>query len=146
MGTLDWIVLGLFCLGLVGIIFWVLRKKDETTTDYFLAGRDATWLAIGSSIFASNIGSEHLVGLAGAGAQSGNDLPKDMQGRRRPDRELVRVQLHGYRHSLGIDVATARQPVSAGQEKDCVFPETRCIHSFCLGLRIESNHGFRPKR
>jgi SSS family solute:Na+ symporter len=71
MGTLDWIVLGLFCLGLVGIIFWVLRKKDETTTDYFLAGRDATWLAIGSSIFASNIGSEHLVGLAGAGASSG---------------------------------------------------------------------------
>jgi len=71
MGTLDWIVLGLFCLGLVGIIIWVVRKKDETSTDYFLAGRDATWLAIGSSIFASNIGSEHLVGLAGAGASSG---------------------------------------------------------------------------
>jgi SSS family solute:Na+ symporter len=71
MGTLDWIVLGLFCLGLVGIIIWVTRKKNETSTDYFLAGRDATWLAIGSSIFASNIGSEHLVGLAGAGASSG---------------------------------------------------------------------------
>jgi SSS family solute:Na+ symporter len=71
MGTLDWLVLGLFCLGLVGIIIWVTRKKDETSTDYFLAGRDATWLAIGSSIFASNIGSEHLVGLAGAGASSG---------------------------------------------------------------------------
>jgi SSS family solute:Na+ symporter len=71
MGTLDWIVLGLFCLGLVGIIIWVVKQKDETTTDYFLAGRDATWLAIGSSIFASNIGSEHLVGLAGAGASSG---------------------------------------------------------------------------
>jgi SSS family solute:Na+ symporter len=71
MGTLDWIVLGIFCLGLVGIIIWVLRYKDETSTDYFLAGRDATWLAIGSSIFASNIGSEHLVGLAGAGASSG---------------------------------------------------------------------------
>jgi SSS family solute:Na+ symporter len=71
MGTLDWIVLGIFCLGLIGIIIWVTRKKDETSTDYFLAGRDATWLAIGSSIFASNIGSEHLVGLAGAGASSG---------------------------------------------------------------------------
>ncbi len=71
MGTLDWIVLGLFCLGLVGIIVWVTKQKDETSTDYFLAGRDATWLAIGSSIFASNIGSEHLVGLAGAGASSG---------------------------------------------------------------------------
>lgn len=71
MGILDWIVLGLFCLGLIGIIIWVAKKKSETTTDYFLAGRDATWLAIGSSIFASNIGSEHLVGLAGAGASSG---------------------------------------------------------------------------
>lgn len=71
MGILDWIVLGLFCLCLVGIILWVLKQKEETSTDYFLAGRDATWLAIGSSIFASNIGSEHLVGLAGAGASSG---------------------------------------------------------------------------
>ena len=71
MGTLDWIVLGLFCLGLVWIIIWTTRKKNETSTDYFLAGRDATWLVIGSSIFASNIGSEHLVGLAGAGASSG---------------------------------------------------------------------------
>ncbi|HBC79011.1 MAG TPA: Na+/glucose cotransporter, partial [Bacteroidales bacterium] len=53
------------------IIIWVTKKKTETSADYFLAGRDATWLAIGSSIFASNIGSEHLVGLAGAGASSG---------------------------------------------------------------------------
>lgn len=71
MATLDWIVLGIFCLGLVGIIIWVTRQKTDTSTDYFLAGRDATWLAIGASIFASNIGSEHLVGLAGAGASSG---------------------------------------------------------------------------
>lgn len=71
MTTIDWIVLGIFLLGLVGIIFWVLKQKEEDTSDYFLAGRDATWVAIGASIFASNIGSEHLVGLAGAGAESG---------------------------------------------------------------------------
>ena len=71
MTQLDWIVLGLFCLALVGVILWVLRQKEDDTADYFLAGRDATWLAIGASIFASNIGSEHLVGLAGAGAESG---------------------------------------------------------------------------
>ena len=71
MTLIDWIVLGLFCLGLIGVIVWVVRKKDETSSDYFLAGRDATWLAIGASIFASNIGSEHLVGLAGTGASSG---------------------------------------------------------------------------
>ena len=71
MTTLDWIILALFFLGLIGIILWVLKKKDKDTSDYFLAGRDATWIAIGASIFASNIGSEHLVGLAGAGAESG---------------------------------------------------------------------------
>ena len=71
MAQLDWIILGLFCLALIGVIFWVLRKKDKDTSDYFLAGRDATWIAIGASIFASNIGSEHLVGLAGTGATSG---------------------------------------------------------------------------
>ncbi len=71
MQTLDWIILGLFFLALIGLILWILRKKDKDTSDYFLAGRDATWIAIGASIFASNIGSEHLVGLAGAGASSG---------------------------------------------------------------------------
>ena len=71
MATLDWIVLGIFFLGLIGIIIWVLYQREEDTTDYFLAGKNAGWLSIGSSIFASNIGSEHLVGLAGAGFISG---------------------------------------------------------------------------
>jgi len=71
MATLDWIVLGIFFLGLIGIIAWVLYHKDKDTTDYFLASKNAGWLSIGSSIFASNIGSEHLVGLAGAGFISG---------------------------------------------------------------------------
>lgn len=71
METLDWIVIGLFFLVLIGIIAWVLKQKQNTSGDYFLAGKDATWIAIGASIFASNIGSEHLIGLAGAGASSG---------------------------------------------------------------------------
>ena len=71
MLILDWIVLGAFVLALVAFIVVSMRTKDKTSTDYFLAGRDATWVAIGASIFASNIGSEHLVGLAGAGAASG---------------------------------------------------------------------------
>ena len=69
--TLDWVVLSLFCAALIGIIVWVSMMKEETSSDYFLAGRDAGWIAIGASIFASNIGSEHLVGLAGAGASTG---------------------------------------------------------------------------
>jgi len=68
---LDWTVLGLFGLALIAIVVWVSKMKEETSADYFLAGRDATWIAIGASIFASNIGSEHLVGLAGAGASTG---------------------------------------------------------------------------
>lgn len=71
MALLDWIVIGVFALALIGIIVWVFMQKEETSGDYFLAGRDATWIAIGASIFASNIGSEHLIGLAGAGASSG---------------------------------------------------------------------------
>jgi SSS family solute:Na+ symporter len=70
-GILDWVVLGAFMLALVGIVVWVALQKEEDTEDYFLAGRNAWWLAIGASIFASNIGSEHLVGLASAGAQYG---------------------------------------------------------------------------
>ena len=81
MTLLDWITLGLFVLGLIGVVFWVMKKKDKNTTDYFLAGRDATWIAIGASIFASNIGSEHLVGLAGSGAESGMAMAHwEMQG------------------------------------------------------------------
>jgi SSS family solute:Na+ symporter len=71
MQLLDWIVIFIFCFILIGIIAWVLKQKQNNSTDYFLGGRDATWLAIGASIFASNIGSEHLIGLAGAGASSG---------------------------------------------------------------------------
>jgi len=71
MLTLDWIVIGVFCIVLIGIIVWVSKQKQNDSADYFLGGRDATWIAIGASIFASNIGSEHLIGLAGAGASSG---------------------------------------------------------------------------
>ncbi|MBE6287455.1 MAG: sodium/solute symporter [Mediterranea massiliensis] len=71
LATLDWLVIGVFCLALIGIIVWVVNQKQNDSADYFLGGKDATWIAIGASIFASNIGSEHLIGLAGAGASSG---------------------------------------------------------------------------
>lgn len=71
MQLLDWLVIGLFFAALIGIIVWVMRQKQNNAADYFLGGKDATWIAIGASIFASNIGSEHLIGLAGAGASSG---------------------------------------------------------------------------
>lgn len=68
---LDWIVIALFAIGMVVVVLFSMRKKNESGKDYFLSGRDANWLQIGSSIFSSNIGSEHLVGLAGAGFATG---------------------------------------------------------------------------
>ena len=73
LDTLDWIFIGLYFLVLAGIVIWVVRKKQKDTEDYFLAGRNIGWFVVGASIFASNIGSEHVVGLAGAGAS--NKLP-----------------------------------------------------------------------
>ena len=69
----DWIAIGVYFLVLAGIAVWVIRKKNNTTEDYFLAGRNVGWFVVGASIFASNVGSEHVVGLAGAGA--GDKLP-----------------------------------------------------------------------
>ncbi len=69
--TLDWVVLGLYFCALLAIAVWVMRQKNENTEDYFLAGKNVGWFVIGASIFASNIGSEHVVGLAGTGAESG---------------------------------------------------------------------------
>lgn len=73
LDTFDWVSIGLYFLILIGIVVWVVRKKQANTEDYFLAGRNIGWFVVGASIFASNIGSEHVVGLAGAGA--GNKLP-----------------------------------------------------------------------
>ncbi len=67
----DWIVLSLYFLALIGVAVWVILQKNKNTEDYFLAGRNVGWFVIGASIFASNIGSEHVVGLAGTGAESG---------------------------------------------------------------------------
>jgi SSS family solute:Na+ symporter len=69
--TADWIVLAAYFAVLLLIAWWVIRKKNNTTEEYFLAGRNVGWFVIGASIFASNIGSEHVVGLAGTGAESG---------------------------------------------------------------------------
>ena len=68
---LDWVVLGIYFALLIGVAWWVVSQKNKNTEDYFLAGRNAGWFVIGASIFASNIGSEHVVGLAGTGFASG---------------------------------------------------------------------------
>jgi solute:Na+ symporter, SSS family len=68
---LDWVVVALYFGLLIGLTWWVLAHAKDTADDYFLASHNLGWFIVGASIFASNIGSEHLVGLAGAGATSG---------------------------------------------------------------------------
>ena len=69
--SLDWLMIALYFGVLLAVAWWVVRKGKDSSTDYFLAGRNLGWWVIGASIFASNIGSEHIVGLAGSGATSG---------------------------------------------------------------------------
>jgi SSS family solute:Na+ symporter len=69
--ALDWTIIAAYFLLILGLAWWVIRKQQDNPTDYFLAGRHLGWFIVGASIFASNIGSEHLVGLAGSGATDG---------------------------------------------------------------------------
>lgn len=72
MQAVDYLIIGLYFLLIFGIAAWVTWQQKGRTTDssaYFLGGRNLGWFAIGASLFASNIGSEHLIGLSGAGAR-----------------------------------------------------------------------------
>ena len=74
LSTLDLVVIAVYFLVVFGIAWWASKgEKDSTSesTDYFLAGRNLGWFVIGASLFASNIGSEHLIGLAGSGFSEG---------------------------------------------------------------------------
>ena len=69
---IDWLMIGGYFGLLAGVVvFTMMRKKIQNGEDLFLGGRSVGWLAIGASIFAANIGSEHLIGLAGSGAAAG---------------------------------------------------------------------------
>src|SRR6201981_2785454 len=69
--SVDWVVIAIYFGILTSVAWWVVKRGKDSAADYFLAGRNLGWWIIGASIFASNIGSEHVVGLAGAGCTSG---------------------------------------------------------------------------
>lgn len=69
--TWDWFVVGMYFGLILVVAWWVTLRRRDTADDYFLAGRNLGWWVVGASIFASNIGSEHLVGLAGSGCTDG---------------------------------------------------------------------------
>jgi SSS family solute:Na+ symporter len=74
MHLVDWVVVAAYFALVLGVAWWATgrdRATRESSAGYFLAGRHAGWWVIGASLFAANIGSEHIVGLAGTGAASG---------------------------------------------------------------------------
>ena len=71
LATFDWIIVFLYFAIVAGVSIWAMARRKDSAEDYFLAGRHLGWFIVGASIFASNIGSEHLVGLAGSGATDG---------------------------------------------------------------------------
>ncbi|HNX34791.1 MAG TPA: sodium:solute symporter [Kiritimatiellia bacterium] len=70
MAPLDWAVVAGYFAVLAAVVI-LTRRAQNTSEDFFLGGRSVGWLAIGASIFAANIGSEHVIGLAGQGARTG---------------------------------------------------------------------------
>jgi SSS family solute:Na+ symporter len=71
LGALDWLFVGLYLAVIAAISIWSIRRKKDSPQDYFLANRNLGWFVIGASILASNVGSEHVVGLAGTAANTG---------------------------------------------------------------------------
>jgi SSS family solute:Na+ symporter len=69
--SMDWLVVAAFVAVMLAVVLYSMRAAPTSGKDYFLSGRNSNWLQIGTSIFSSNIGSEHLVGLAGAGFATG---------------------------------------------------------------------------
>src|ERR1700719_2577137 len=70
LAPLDLTIIGVYFLVVFGIGFYFSRK-ERTSEEYFLAGRDIGWFFIGASLFVSNISTEHFIGLSGTGASSG---------------------------------------------------------------------------
>jgi SSS family solute:Na+ symporter len=70
MAPLDLIIVAVYFALVLGIGLY-FAKRGKTSAEYFLAGRHVGWVAIGASLFATNISSEHFLGLAGTGSKSG---------------------------------------------------------------------------
>ena len=68
--TLDWIIVGFYCVGIISLATYVSRAKsgqERSAEDYFLAGRTLPWWAIGASLIAANISAEQIIGMSGQG-------------------------------------------------------------------------------
>src|SRR5271157_313414 len=111
---LDWLAIACYFGILLCVAWWVIKRRKDNAADYFLAGRNLGWWVIGASIFASNIGSEHIVGLAGSGAKDGV--------------ALAHYELHAFDgvHDARIP-RTAIQPQLALRALDLLSTHLHCL-------------------
>lgn len=71
IGFADYVIIFTYLAGILFIGIWVVRKQKMTSSSYFLAGRSLNWALVGAALFASNISTIHMVGLASAGYSDG---------------------------------------------------------------------------
>ena len=71
MQTLNFVLFGIYLSLTVALGIWVARRKTGNARDYFLAGEGLPWYAIGGSIIAANISTEHFIGMVGRGVWRG---------------------------------------------------------------------------
>ncbi len=71
MGTIDVVIILIYIIGILAIGLLSVRKNKMTSNNYFLAGRSLKWLVVGAALFASNISTIHIVGLAASGYNEG---------------------------------------------------------------------------
>ncbi len=64
---IDYAIFVAYAVLIVGIAYWVTRKGEKTSEDYFLAGKSLPWWAIGASLIAANISAEQFIGMSGSG-------------------------------------------------------------------------------
>jgi solute:Na+ symporter, SSS family len=67
----DLIIIIVYIIGILVVGLWVSRRKDKSSETYFLASRGLKWPVIGAALFASNISTIHLIGLAASGYEEG---------------------------------------------------------------------------
>jgi SSS family solute:Na+ symporter len=71
ISIIDLVIIVVYFIAIIAIGLWVAKKSRKTSDGYFLAGRGLNWAVIGSALFASNISTIHLVGLAASGFNEG---------------------------------------------------------------------------
>ena len=70
LSTLDYIIFFATLIGAM-LVGFIVGRKEDTSEDYFLAGRSIRWFGVAGSIFGSNVSANHMIGMLGVGFSIG---------------------------------------------------------------------------